>query len=122
MNKKDNEDFLNSTKCWVFDNDCVNNDVDKVRDYCHSTGTFRGSGHRNLNNNLKLSHKISVVFHIPKNYDSCLILQELGKFSLRRKVIPSGLERYMSFPITNKLGFTNSFQFLSSLLDNLFKT
>ena len=25
----------------------------------------------------------------------------------------------MSFAITNKLGFTNSFQFLSSLLDNL---
>ena len=74
MNKKDNEDFLNSTKWWVFDNDCVNNEVDKVRDHYHSTGKFRGSGHRNLNINLKLSHKISVVFHNPNNYDCCLIL------------------------------------------------
>ena len=31
MTKKDNEDFENSTKCWIFDNDYNDNDV-KVRD------------------------------------------------------------------------------------------
>ena len=34
MTNKDNEDFENSTKCWVCDNDYVDNNV-KVRDHCH---------------------------------------------------------------------------------------
>ena len=36
-------------------------------------------------------------------------------------VIPKRLEKYMSFSVDNKLVFIDSFQFLSSLLDNLFK-
>ena len=31
MTKKDNKDFDNSTKCWICDNDYIDNDV-KVRD------------------------------------------------------------------------------------------
>ena len=34
MTREDNEDFKNSTKCWICDNDFVDNDV-KVRDRCH---------------------------------------------------------------------------------------
>ena len=37
MTKEDNENFKNSTKCWICDNDYVDNDV-KVRDHCHVTG------------------------------------------------------------------------------------
>ena len=33
MTKEDNEDFKISTKCWICDNDYVDNDV-KVRDHC----------------------------------------------------------------------------------------
>ena len=33
MSKEDNEDFENSTKCRICDNDYVNNDV-KERDHC----------------------------------------------------------------------------------------
>ena len=36
MNKEDNEDFKNSTKCQICENDYVNNDA-KVRDHCHIT-------------------------------------------------------------------------------------
>ena len=32
MTRDDNKDFKNSTKCWICDNDNVDNDV-KVRDY-----------------------------------------------------------------------------------------
>ena len=49
-------------KCWICDNDYVDNDV-KVRDHCHFTGKFRGSAHRDCNINLILNHKIPVVFH-----------------------------------------------------------
>ena len=44
MTKEDNEDFENSSKCWICNNDYVDNDV-KVRDYCHITGKYRGSAH-----------------------------------------------------------------------------
>ena len=120
MTKKDNEDFENSTKCWICDNDYINGDV-KVRDHCHITGKYRGSAHRDCNINVKLNHKIPVVFHNLENYDSHLIIQELGKFNLQINVIPNGLEKYVSFSISNKLSFIDSFQFPSSSLDNLVK-
>ena len=37
MSKEDNENFKNSTKCWIYDNDYIEHNV-KVRDHCHITG------------------------------------------------------------------------------------
>ena len=54
-----------------------------------------------------------------KNYNSHLIIQELGKFSFKINVIPNGLGKYMSFNINNMLTFIDSFQFLGSPLDIL---
>ena len=110
--KEDNGDFEN-----LGDNAYVDGDV-KIRDHCHITGKYRGSAHRDCNIDVKLNHKIPVIFH---NYDSYLTIQELGIFSLKINVIPNGLEKYMSFSINNKLSFINSFQFLSSSLDSLVK-
>ena len=59
--KKDNEDFENSTKCQIYDNDYTNTDV-KIRDHCHITRKYRGSAHRDCNINVRLNHKIPVVF------------------------------------------------------------
>ena len=120
MTKKDNQDFENSTKCWICDNDYVDTDV-KVRDHCHITGKYRGSARRDCNINVKLNHKISVVFHNLENYDSHLIMQELGKFNLKKNIIPNGLEKYMSFSINNNLSFIDNFQLLSSSLDSVVK-
>ena len=58
------------------------------------------------------------MFHNLKNYDSHLVMQELGKFNLKISVIPNGLEKYMNFTISNKFIFIDSFQFLSSSLDS----
>ena len=69
ITKKDNEDFKNSTKCWICDNGYVDHDV-KLKDHCHITGKYRGYAHRDCIINLKLNHKILVVFHNLKNYDS----------------------------------------------------
>ena len=74
-----------------------------------------------ININVKLNHKIHVVFHNLKNYDSHLILQELAKFNLKLNVIPNDLEIYLSFSINNILSFIDSFLFLSSSLDSLVK-
>ena len=48
-------------------------------------------------------------------------MQDLGKFSLQINVMPNGLEKYISFSISNMLSFIYSFQFLSSSLDSLVK-
>ena len=113
MTKEDNEDFENFTKCWICDNDYVDNDV-KVRYHCHITGKYRSSAHRHCNINLKLNHKIPFIFHNLKNYDSHLIMQQLDKFNLTINVKPTRLEKCMSFTINNKLNFIDGFEFLSS--------
>ena len=120
MTKKENEDFKNSTKCWICDNDYIDTVV-KVRDYCHITGKYKGSAYRDCNINLKLNHKIHIVFHNLKNHDSHLIMQELGKSNLKISVIPNRLEKYMIFTINNKLSFIDIFQFLGSSLNSLVK-
>ena len=120
MTNEDNKDFENSTKCWICDNDYIDGDV-KVRDHCHITGKYRGSAHRDCNINVKLNHKIPVVFHSLKYYDSHLVMQKLAKFNLKINVIPNRLEKYTRFSIDSKLSFIDSFQFLSSSLDSLVK-
>ena len=101
ITKDNNEYFRNSTKWWICGNGCVDNDV-KVRDYCHITGKYRSSAHRDCDINLKLNHNIPVVFHYLKNHDSRLIMEGLGKLSLKINAIPNGLEKYMGFTIDNK--------------------
>ena len=120
ITKEDNEDFEDSTKCWICDNSYIDNDV-KVKDHFHFNEKYRVSAHRDCNINVKLSHKVSVIFHKLKIYDSYLIMQELGKFNLRINVTSNGFENCMSFSINNKFSYIDSFQFLSSSLDSLGK-
>ena len=82
MTIEDNEDFKNSNKCWICDNDYVNNDV-KARDRFYITGKCRGPAHRDRNINLELNHKIPVVFRNLKSYNSKLFMQKLGKFKFK---------------------------------------
>ena len=62
MTKEDNEDFENSANAGSVIMMIIDTDV-KVRDHCHITGKYRGSAHRDCNINLKLNHKIPVIFH-----------------------------------------------------------
>ena len=105
--KEDNENFMSSAKCQICDKDKIDNGV-KVRDLCHITRKYRRSAHRDCNNNLKLNHKSSVVFHNLKHYDFHFIMQELGKFDLKINAVPNLLEKYMSFSINNKLSVIDS--------------
>ena len=111
INKEDNENFNNSTKCWIWDNDYIDNVV-KVRDYCHITGKYRGSAHIEFNINRRINYKISVVPYNLKNYDSHPIVQKLGKLNL------NGLEQYTCLTINDKLHIEFLYyKFLSSSLD-----
>ena len=94
-------------RCWICDSDYIDNGV-KVKYYCHIAGKYRSCANEDCNINLRLNPKILVVFHNLKNYDSHLIMQELGKFNLKINVIPNGLEKYMRFTVNNKLIFIDS--------------
>ena len=71
--KEGDEDFENSTKYWIYNNTCVDGDV-KVRDHCHITSKYRGIAHREYNTNVKVKHKVPIVFHNLKKYKSHLIM------------------------------------------------
>ena len=52
MTKPGNEDFKNSTKFRISDNNYIDNDV-KVRNHCHTVAEYRGSVHKDCNINFK---------------------------------------------------------------------
>ena len=49
-------------------------------------------------------------------------MEKLGKFDLKRNVIPNQVEKHMRFNIIDKLIFIDIFQFLSFFLNNLVKS
>ena len=75
----------------------IHNEEEKVRDYCHLTGKFRGGAHWDCNINLKLTKNVPVIFHNFRGYDSHLIFSELDKFDVKISFIPNGLEKHMAF-------------------------
>ena len=86
----------------------------------HITEKYRGSAHRDCNINLKLNHKIPIVFYSLENYDYHLIMQELGKFNYKVNVTRNGLEKNI-WALLSVISFIESFQFLCSSLDSLVK-
>ena len=108
----------------------------RVRDHCHITGKYRGSAHQDCNLKLRINPeeiKIPVIFHNLRGYDSHFIMQEIGaivkKHAYKNKkgedkqmninAIPNNMEKYMAFMLGNHLTFIDSFQFMSSSLENL---
>ena len=61
---------------------------------------------------------IPVIFHHLRGYDSPLIIKEVSKSDVKVSVIPSGLEKYMTFRINGNLLFIDSMQFMNSSLDS----
>ena len=82
MTKKGDENFENSTKCWICGIGYIDSDA-RVRDHCHISGKYRGSAHGDCNIKVKINHKSLIAFHCLKNYDSHLLMPELGKFEFK---------------------------------------
>ena len=51
----------------------------KVRDYCHYTGKYRGPAQSICNLKFNVLNQISAVFHNGPNYDYHFIIKELAK-------------------------------------------
>ena len=135
MTKDDEEEYQKADKCHICDKKYNKTDV-RVRDHCHITGKYRGSAHQDCNLKLKIKTdeiKIPVIFHNLRGYDSHFIMQEIGAIvkknsytdkngnekQMNINAIPNNMEKYMAFMLGNHLTFIDSFQFLSSSLENL---
>ena len=94
---------MSPTKCWICDNYYVDG-VDKVKDHYHISLDW------DYNIKVKVNHKIPILFHNLKNYESHLIMPEIGKFDFKTNVIPNKLEKYMNPNINNKLTIIDSFK------------
>ena len=96
MSREEEHLFRQSSSCWICKK-LIDNDEEKFRDHCHVTGKFRGAAHCNCNINFQLTKNVPVTFFNLRGYDSHLIFYELDKFDVKIKVIPNGLEKYMTF-------------------------
>ena len=137
MTEENEIDFQKATKCHICDQQYIDKDI-RVKDHCHITGEFRGSAHQDCNLKLRIKPatiKIPVLFHNLRGYDSHFIMQQIGEIAKKHtyknkrgeechmniNCIPNNMEKYMAFMLGNHLVFLDSFQFMSSSLDNLTK-
>ena len=130
---KEKEKFDDATECWICGGVLG---LDRVRDHCHLTGTYRGAAHNKCNLQYRRPKFIPVVFHNLSGYDSHLFIKNLGVTEGNINCIPNNEEKYISFSkdivvgeYTNKNGkvitikqqlrFIDSFKFMPSSLDKL---
>ncbi|XP_047024710.1 uncharacterized protein LOC124633507 [Helicoverpa zea] len=121
--------FKTAVKCHICKKKFASDDH-IVRDHDHFTGKYRGPAHNKCNLNSKSCHFIPVIFHNLSGYDSHLFINEISSVCGYINLIPKNKEKYISFskfvPLDSKntvqLKFIDSFNFLSSSLDNLAKT
>ena len=96
MSEEEEHLFQQRNSCQICEKP-IDNDDEKVRDFCHVTGKFRGEAYWSCNINFQLTKKVPIIFHILRGYDSHLIFCELNKFDAKINVIPNGLEKYITF-------------------------
>ena len=137
MTEENKLDFESANYCHICKNRYSEEDI-RVRDHCHITGNYRGSAHQDCNLKLRISPtniQIPVFFHNLRGYDSHFIMQQIGEIAKKHvyknkkgeecqmdiNCIPNNMEKYMAFMLGKHLLFLDSFQFMSSSLDNLTK-
>ena len=141
LTPEEKKDYDDQKVCYICKKEFDNNDNDKkqqkVRDYCHYTGKYRGAAHNICNLRYKIPKEIPVVFHNGSTYDYHFIIKELAKkFEGNFECLGENSEKYITFSvpmkkkienkdleITCKLKFIDSYRFMSSsqskLVDNL---
>ena len=104
MSLEEEEQFGKAEICWIC-NKWIEND--KVKGYCHITGSARW----NCNINMKISKNLPIIFHNLTGYDSHLIIKESVKFNCNINVIPNRLEKFVSFSLGKNIAFIDSMFF-----------
>ncbi|XP_020294835.1 uncharacterized protein LOC109860268 [Pseudomyrmex gracilis] len=125
------ERFKNAKCCYVCEQPFERDD-NRVRDYRHLTGRFRGPAHFACNLNYKQVYVVPVVFYNLSGYDAHFIIKDVATaFEGKINVLPVTKETYISFTkYVNsmrdedkqrcvQLQFIDSYKFLSTSLEKL---
>jgi hypothetical protein len=112
----DIEDFITQTKCYICESPVSGKS--KIAYFCRVTGKYKGTIHKTCECK---SFKIPVVFHNLRGYDSHLILRQARVTKSTINIIPTNMEKYMSFSLGRQLVFIDSFQFMAFSLEKLVK-
>jgi len=78
FSEDDRAKFEKARECWVCQEPFEAGD-DKVRDYCHFSGQFRGAAHSNCNLLFRKLKHVPVIFYNLSGCDSHLFIKNLGK-------------------------------------------
>ena len=97
--------------------------MDKVRDHDHVSGKFRGAAHDKYHLTYHPRHRIPIIVHNLRGYDSNLIVKAFGEFPKDKiTCIVNNQGKFISFSL-GKFIFLDSLQVmnasLSTLVDNL---
>ena len=126
INKWRNKLHHKQEVCYLWKKEFSVNDkkYQKVRDYCHYTGKYRGAAHDICNLRYKTSKEIPVVFHNGSTYDYQFIIKELAKeFEGQFECLGENAEKYIIFSVPikkevyNGKTTTNKIKFIDSFLD-----
>ena len=123
VTENDEEDYKNINICRFCEKSI---ESDKVRDFSHLTGGYRGSTHSKCNINVAedQSNLIPFKFHNYSNYACHMFLKNLvnkKNDEVNFDIIPKTNGEYISVTY-GCIRFINSNQFLSSSLDSLVNT
>ena len=95
ITKKQLKDYNNSVICHICNKELLSED--KVCDYCHFTGEYRGPARRNCNLQCRRPMIIPVIFHNLQGYDAHLFIKGLAAIKGDFTCIPSTEEKNISF-------------------------
>ena len=89
LTRQELQRYREATRCWIcekplpaYGDDIHDHFNYRVRDHDHISGVFRGAAHQSCNLKLRIqpaTHKVPVVFHNLKGYDSHHIISTIGK-------------------------------------------
>ena len=114
-----------ATCCSTCENDFTVNNY-KIHHHCHITGQYLAPVCNNCNlqlKNRKFNNKyfVPLFMHNARSYDSHFIIKNFHNPDATVKVIATNTEKFLAVQIDN-VRFLDSFQFLSSKLDDLVST
>ena len=122
MTNDNEEEYKNDNVCRFCEKEII---IDKVRDHCHLTGSYRGPAHNTCNINVtqKQSNFIPFIFHNFSNYDCHMFFKTLVNLKndkIKFEIIPKTNEEYISVTY-GCIRFIDSYRFPSSGLGSLVK-
>ena len=123
VTKENEEEYKNSIIATFCEKEIIS---DKIRDYCHLSGKYRGPAHNSCNISVKQRqiNFIPFIFQNFSNYDCYMFFKKLviknnDKIKFDKK--PKTNEEYISVTY-GCIRFVDTYKFLSSSLDSLVKT